>query len=131
MNVLNSQAKLIKHGLNEIEHCYFLLRSASVLWFACLILKTTDVADADTRGIVALAMCALLTECTTLENRAILGDDVMIANVSPATFRNMPTPDVGHGNLLRLKGCRAVQDDFIYWPLDRLFHVWNNFGFVS
>lgn len=127
MDVLNPQSKLIQQGLNESEHRYFLLWSASVLRLACLVLQATDVADADARGIVTLAMCALLTEGTTLENRAILGDDVMISNVSPATICNMPTLDVGHCNILTFKSGRAVQYDFIYWPLYCLFHFLANF----
>lgn len=67
-------------------------------WGACvlgftLLVDASDVADADTVEVVSSAMCADLLYWSPSFDFAVEGDDVVVANVSPALLL-VPIPDV-------------------------------------
>lgn len=115
MDMLSSQAEVLHQLLNELNHGGLLCGGAGVNGASCVIFKTTDVAYANGCGIVTLAMGALLTQGTTLEDGTVSVDDIMITDGQPPVFLAVPATDIFHGDLLRFKSGRAMQDDFIYW----------------
>ena len=102
--------KFCSQLFEEIEHGLLLLGCASVLW--CLVVggKSTDVADADAVGVVALAVCADKFERTAFVDCAVEVDDVVVADLGEATL-TMPAVDVSDGERLAF-GCGGAMDDY-------------------
>ena len=73
------------------------MESSGLSWSACVfgftsLVDTSDVADADAIGVVSRAMCAYLLQWSPSFDLAVEGDDVVVANVSPALLL-VPIPD--------------------------------------
>ncbi len=73
----------------------------------------TDVADADGIGIVALAMRPDFPDRSALVDGAVTVDDEVIADATEAALM-MPLVYLLYGEILALRGCGAMEDDFTY-----------------
>ena len=87
--------------LNEIAHSLSLLHGPGVLRRLAVGCKTTDVAHANRRGVVSLAMCAHFGNWSATLHLAIQSHHEMVANRFE-TLLTMPAVDVGSSKVLAL-----------------------------
>ena len=99
--------------------CCGLSWSACVFGFASLV-DTSDVADADAVGVVSRTMCSDLLDWSPTLDLAVEGDDVVIADVSPALLL-VPFPNGVCVYVSTFGGGRAMEYDVCYFSHCFLF----------
>lgn len=114
MDVLGSQAELPHDGFDKLQHGFLLCGGAGVGWCGRVIVQSANVTNANAGLVVTLAMGALLGHLPATHDIALLVNDIMIADISPAIFGYVPPPNLFHSNNLRCECGSAVQDNFIY-----------------
>ena len=92
---------------NEIAHSLSLLHGPGVLRHLAVGIETTDVAHANRRGVVSLAMCAHLGNWSATLHLAIQSHHEMVANRFE-TLLTMPAVDVGSPKVLALASGGAM-----------------------
>lgn len=92
---------------NEIAHSLSLLHGPGVLRHLAVGIETTDVAHANRRGVVSLAMCAYLGNWSATLHLAIQSHHEMVANRFE-TLLTMPAVDVGSPKVLALASGGAM-----------------------
>ena len=92
---------------NEIAHSLSLLHGSCVLRRLAVGIETTDVAHANRRGVVSLAMCAHLGNWSATLHLAIQSHHEMVANRFE-TLLSMPAVDVGSPKVLALASGGAM-----------------------
>ena len=107
MRANNSFGKHVLERLNEIAHSLSLLHGPGVLRRLAVGCKTTDVAHANRRGVVSLAMCAYLGNWSATLHLAIQSHHEMVANRFE-TLLTMPAVDVGSPKVLALGSSRTM-----------------------
>ena len=86
---------------NEIAHSLSLLHGPGVLRHLAVGIETTDVAHANRRGVVSLAMCAHFGNWSATLHITIQSHYEMVANRFE-TLLTMPAVDVGSPKVLAL-----------------------------
>lgn len=107
MRPYHSFGKHVLERLNEIAHNLSLLHGPGVLRHLAVGCKTTDVAHANRRGVVSLAMCAHLGNWSATLHLAIQSHHEMVANRFE-TLLTMPAVDVGSPKVLALASGGAM-----------------------
>lgn len=107
MRANNSSWEHVLERLNEIAHSLSLLHGSCVLRRLAVGCKTTDVAHANRRGVVSLAMCAYLGNRSATLHLAIQSHHEMVANRFE-TLLTMPAVDVGSPKVLALASGGAM-----------------------
>ena len=107
MRANNSSWEHVLERLNEIAHSLSLLHGPGVLRRLAVGCKTTDVAHANRRGIVSLAMCAYLGNWSATLHLAIQSHHEMVANRFE-TLLSMSAVDVGSSKVLALASGGAM-----------------------
>ena len=107
MRPYHSFGKHVLERLNEIAHSLSLLHGSCVLRHLAVGCKTTNVAHANRRGVVSLAMCAHLGNWSATLHLAIQSHHEMVANRFE-TLLTMPAVDVGSPKVLALGSSRAM-----------------------
>lgn len=92
---------------NEIAHSLSLLHGPGVLRHLAVGIETTDVAHANRRGVVSLAMCAHFGNWSATLHLAIQSHYEMVANRFE-TLLSMPAVDVGSPKVLALASGGAM-----------------------
>ena len=92
---------------NEIAHSLSLLHGPGVLRHLAVGSKTTDVAHANRRGVVSLAMCTHFGNWSATLHLAIQSHHEMVANRFE-TLLTMPAVDVGSPKVLALASGGAM-----------------------
>ena len=103
----NSFGKHVLERLNEIAHSLSLLHGSGVLRRLAVGCKTTDVAHANRRGVVSLAMCAHFGNWSATLHITIQSHHEMVANRFE-TLLTMPEVDVGSPKVLALASGGAM-----------------------
>ena len=104
-------------GINELKLLHELAKCLLLLWCACVLGRfpvlghTTNIADANTIGIMSQAMGASDVLGTSLVDAAVTIDDIVIAYVGKLACK-MPTTNVVHREVLAFGSGRAMNDDF-------------------
>lgn len=95
--------------VHEGKHCGFLRRCARI--FGCLVVsgKSTDIADADSSGIMPFAVRPNPVYRSPLLHRAVETDDIVVADAVEAALA-VPAVDVGSRAVASL-GCGGAVDD--------------------
>lgn len=107
MRANNSSWEHMLECPNEIAHSLSLLHGSCVLRRLAVGIETTDVAHANRRGVVSLAMCAHLGNWSATLHLAIQSHHEMIANRFE-TLLSMPAVDVGSPKVLALRSSRTM-----------------------
>lgn len=107
MRANNSSWEHVLERPNEIAHSLSLLHGSCVLRRLAVGCKTTDVAHANRRGVVSLAMCAYLGNWSATLHLAIQSHHEMVANRFE-TLLTMPAVDVGSPKVLALASGGAM-----------------------
>ena len=97
--------------LHELAKCLLLLWRACVLWRFSVLGHTTNIADANTIGIMSQAMGASYVFGTSLVDAAVPIDDIVITYVGKMAGQ-VPTTNVLHREVLAFGGGRAMNDNF-------------------
>jgi len=103
--------ELLVQVLQQRSECLLLLRCSGVLGCASVFGAPTDVADAYGMGIVSLAVRSALRERSADVERTIAINHEVIADVAEAALQ-VPLAYLLHGEVLALRGGRAMNDDF-------------------
>ena len=104
-------------GIDELKLLHELAKCQLLLWRACVLGRfsvlghTTDVADANTVGIMPQAMGASYVLGTSLVDAAVTIDDIVITDVGKLACQ-VPTTKVVHREVLAFGSCRAMNDNF-------------------
>ena len=104
-------------GIDELKLLHELAKCLLLLWRACVLGRfpvlghTTDVADANTVGIMPQAMGASYILGTPLVDAAVPIDDIVITYVSKMACQ-VPTTNVVHREIFAFGSCRAMNDNF-------------------
>ena len=101
MRPYHSSWEHVLERLNEIAHSLSLLHGPGVLRRLAVGCKTTDVAHANRRGVVSLAMCAHFGNWSATLHITIQSHHEMVANRFE-TLLTMPAVDVGSPKVLAL-----------------------------
>ena len=101
MRANNSSWEHVLECPNEIAHSLSLLHGPGVLRHLAVGCKASDVAHANRRGVVSLAMCAHLGNWSSSMHAAISIHHEMVANRFE-TLLTMPAVDVGSPKVLAL-----------------------------
>lgn len=107
MRANNSSWEHVLERPNEIAHSLSLLHGSCVLRRLAVGCKTTDVAHANRRGVVSLAMCAHFGNWSATLHLAIQSHHEMVAN-RVETLLTMPAVDVGSSKVLALASGGAM-----------------------
>lgn len=107
MRPYHSSWEHVLERLNEIAHSLSLLHGSGVLRHLAVGIETTDVAHANRRGIVSLAMCAHFGNWSATLHLAIQSHHEMVANRFE-TLLTMPAVDVGSPKVLALASGGAM-----------------------
>ena len=107
MRANNSSWEHVLERLNEIAHSLSLLHGPGVLRHLAVGIETTDVAHANRRGVVSLAMCAHFGNWSATLHLAIQSHHEMVANRFE-TLLSMPAVDVGSPKVLALGSSRTM-----------------------
>ena len=107
MRANNSSWEHVLERPNEIAHSLSLLHGSCVLRRLAVGCKTTDVAHANRRGVVSLAMCAHLGNWSATLHITIQSHHEMVANRFE-TLLSMPAVDVGSSKVLALGSSRTM-----------------------
>lgn len=107
MRANNSSWEHVLERLNEIAHSLSLLHGPGVLRRLAVGCKTTDVAHANRRGVVSLAMCTHFGNWSATLHLAIQSHHEMVANRFE-TLLTMPAVDVGSPKVLALRSSRTM-----------------------
>lgn len=107
MRANNSSWEHVLERPNEIAHSLSLLHGSCVLRRLAVGCKTTDVAHANRRGVVSLAMCAHFGNWSATLHLAIQSHHEMVANRFE-TLLSMPAVDVGSPKVLALASGGAM-----------------------
>lgn len=107
MRANNSFGKHMLERPNEIAHSLSLLHGPGVLRHLAVGCKTTDVAHANRRGVVSLAMCAHFGNWSATLHLAIQSHYEMVANRFE-TLLSMLAVDVGSPKVLALASGGAM-----------------------
>lgn len=107
MRANNSFGKHVLERPNEIAHSLSLLHGSCVLRRLAVGIETTDVAHANRRGVVSLAMCAHLGNWSATLHLAIQSHHEMVANRFE-TLLSMPAVDVGSPKVHALASSRTM-----------------------
>ena len=102
-----SFGKHVLERLNEIAHSLSLLHGPGVLRRLAVGCKASDVAHANRRGVMSLAMCAHLGNWSATLHLAIQSHHEMVANRFE-TLLSMPAVDVGSPKVLALASGGAM-----------------------
>jgi len=101
---------------DQFEQGGFLLRGAGVLGRFSIGSATAYIANSDAIGIPTDRMSARLANITPRMNRAITVNYPMITNIIKPPLQ-VPTPNVGNGEILTLWGGGAMNDNLRYFTL--------------
>lgn len=107
MRANNSSWEHVLERPNEIAHSLSLLHGSCVLRRLAVGCKTTDVAHANRRGVVSLAMCTHFGNWSATLHLAIQSHHEMVANRFE-TLLTMPAVDVGSPKVLALRSSRTI-----------------------
>ena len=107
MRANNSSWEHVLERLNEIAHSLSLLHGPGVLRHLAVGIETTDVAHANRRGVVSLAMCAHFGNWSATLHLAIQSHHEMVANRFEIPL-TMPAVDVGSPKVLALGSSRTM-----------------------
>ena len=107
MRANNSSWEHVLECPNEIAHSLSLLHGPGVLRHLAVGCKASDVAHANRRGVVSLAMCAYLGNWSATLHLAIQSHHEMVANRFE-TLLTMPAVDVGSPKVLALASGGAM-----------------------
>ena len=107
MRANNSSWEHVLECPNEIAHSLSLLHGPGVLRHLAVGIETTDVAHANRRGVVSLAMCAHFGNWSATLHLAIQSHHEMVANRFE-TLLTMPAVDVGSPKVLALGSSGAM-----------------------
>ena len=107
MRANNSSWEHVLERPNEIAHSLSLLHGPGVLRHLAVGCKASDVAHANRRGVVSLAMCAHLGNWSATLHLAIQSHHEMVANRFE-TLLVMPAVDVGSPKVLALGSSRTM-----------------------
>ena len=107
MRPYHSSWEHVLERLNEIAHSLSLLHGSGVLRRLAVGCKTTDVAHANRRGVVSLAMCAHFGNWSATLHITIQSHHEMVANRFE-TLLTMPAVDVGSPKVLALASGGAM-----------------------
>ena len=107
MRANNSSWEHMLECPNEIAHSLSLLHGSCVLRRLAVGIETTDVAHANRRGVVSLAMCAHFGNWSATLHLAIQPHHEMVANRFE-TLLSMPAVDVGSPKVLALASGGAM-----------------------
>ena len=105
-------------GINELKLLHELAKCLLLLWRACVLGRfsvlghTTDIADANTVGIMPQAMGASDVLGTSLVDTAVTIDDIVITYVSKMACQ-VPTTNVVHREIFAFGSGRAMNDNFL------------------
>lgn len=107
MRANNSSWEHMLECPNEIAHSLSLLHGSCVLRRLAVGCKASDVAHANRRGVMSLAMCAHLGNWSATLHLAIQSHHEMVANRFE-TLLTMPAVDVGSPKVLALASGGAM-----------------------
>ena len=107
MRANNSSWEHVLECPNEIAHSLSLLHGPGVLRHLAVGIETTDVAHANRRGVVSLAMCAHFGNWSATLHLAIQSHHEMVANRFE-TLLSMLAVDVGSPKVLAIGSSRTM-----------------------
>ena len=96
-------------GAHEGEHCGFLCRCTGVCGCLAVSGKSTDIADADSSGIMPFAVRSNPVYWSGLLDRAVDTDNVVVADTVEAALA-VPAVDVGSRIVASFGGGGAMDD---------------------
>ena len=104
-------------GINELKLLHELAKCLLLLWRACVLGRfsvlghTTNIADANTVGIMPQAMRPSDILGTSLVDAAVTIDDIVITDVGKLACQ-VPTTNIVHREVLAFGSGRAMNDNF-------------------